>query len=171
MKKLLCNAKTIVILLLVAVISLGFLTVLASRPISYGLGYNNKTEYDGGEFVGRLEFQKDGTLINKNSNFEEELVSRYYFKDGYVFFLAAQTEEEAEIEIADINERFDELKDAPFYADEINAFRMVASESDGYKTVYSCTAAVALAIALSALSLASLGLAVVSVVLKKKENK
>lgn len=168
MKKFLCNVKTAAILMIVAAISLGLLTYIALRPISYGMDYSNKTEYDGGVFEGSMKFTSGGKMINSNTNLDEVIESRYYYKDGYVFFLMAMTDEEYEAEVAEIMEDFDAAKDAPFYADEINAFRMVASEGDGYETVYTCTLAITLVAALGSLALISAGLALVSILLKNK---
>ena len=168
MKKLLSNTKTALILLIIAAASLVFLVQISKRPISYGMAYTNKTEYDGGVFEGAIEFTRDGKQIITNSNLDESIETRYYYKDGYVFFLAAETDEEYDAEVAMINEDFDAAKDAPFYADEITAFRMVASEGDGYETVYTCTSAIAIAKALCALCAVSAALALVSVVFKKR---
>ena len=132
------------------------------------MAYNNKTEYDGGVFEGTIEFTRDGKQIITNSNLEEMLVSRYYYKDGFVFFLAAETDEEYDAEVAKINEDIEMAKSIPFYADEITAFRMIASENDGYETVYTCTSAIAVAKALCALCIVSAALALVSIVFKKR---
>ena len=168
MKKLLSNTKTALIFLIIAAASLVFLVQISKRPISYGMAYTNKTEYDGGVFEGTIEFTRDGKQIITNSNFDEALVSRYYYNDGYVFFLAAETDEEYDAEVAQINSDIEAAKNAPFYADEITAFRMVASEGDGYETVYTCTSAIAIAKALCALCAVSAALALVSVVFKKR---
>ena len=54
----------------------------------------------------------------------QEMKSRYYYKDGYVFFTLAQTDEGYKKEIISINENFDEAIKTPFYADKINSFQL-----------------------------------------------
>ena len=171
MKKLFFNAKTALILLIIAALSLGFLIYFAKRPISYGMSYTNTTEYDGGVFEGTLVFTRDGKQIITNSNLDESIETRYYYKDGYVFFLTATTDEEYDAEVAKICSDIEAAKNAPFYADEISAFRMIATEGDGYETVYTCDSAIAIAKALSALLVVSAGLAFVCVLFKKRKHK
>ena len=146
MKSILSLKKTAIILLIVTIISIGFYAYMLARPISYGMSYHNETVYDGGSFEGTMNFYSDGTMINRNTNFDKELKSRYYYKDGYVFFTLARTDKEYEEEISDINKNFDEAIKQPFYADEINAFQLVAAESDGFTTVYTCVPAIFFAI-------------------------
>ena len=81
---------------------------MLARPISYGMDYRAVVEYEGGVFEGTMKFKSDGTMVNKNTNFEEEMKPFYYYKDGYVFYTTAGTDEDYEKEVAEINENFDE---------------------------------------------------------------
>lgn len=158
MKKLLSNKKTAIALLVATVILLGFYVYMLARPISYGMAYHNKSEYAGGVFEGTMKFYSDETMTNSNTNFYDELNSRYYYKDGYVFFTMADTDEKYEEEVDFINKNFDEAIKMPFYADEINAFRVVATEGDGFETVYTCTPAIVFAITVGIVIAALIGL-------------
>ena len=170
MKKILSSSKTAIILLIVTLLSLGAYVYMIARPISYGMGYSNETVYDGGSFKGTMKFNSDKTMVNTNTNFNEDLKSRYYYKDGYVFFTLAQTDKEYDEEIASINENFDEAIKTPFYADEINAFKLVVTEGDGYETIYTCTSSIIFAIAFGVLELILIGLTAVTFVFWKKEK-
>ena len=169
MKKLLSNKKTAIALLIATVILLGFYVYMLARPISYGLAYHNKSEYAGGVFEGTMKFYSDETMTNSNTNFYDELESRYYYKDGYVFFTMADTDEKYEEEVDFINKNFDEAIKMPFYADEINAFRVVATEGDGFETVYTCTPAIVFAITVGIAIAALIGLTSVSWLLFTKK--
>ena len=59
----------------------------------------------------------------------------------------------------------------PFYADEINAFRLTASENDGYSTVYTCTSAIVFAAAFGAIELLLIGLTCASILAYNKKGK
>lgn len=172
MKNILSNLKTAVILLIVTIISLGFYAYMLARPISYGMDYHNETVYEGGTFEGTVKFYSDGTMVNCNTNFNEEIKSRYYYKKGYVFYTLAETDEEYKEETASINENFDEAIKAPFYADEINAFNLVASEGDGYSIIYTCMPAIIIAVVGGVAELLLIGLVCASLILLiKSENK
>jgi hypothetical protein len=134
------------------------------------MGYYNKTEYDGGMFEGSMSFHLGGTMINRNTNFDVEMKSRYYYKGGYVFFLLAQTDEEYNKEIATINENLDEAVKKPFYADRINAFQLVATEGDGFETVYTCRSAILFAVIGGVVEAALIGFTAVSLILFKKKS-
>lgn len=170
MKKILSSSKTAIVLLIVTVLSLGFYAYMLLRPISYGMGYQNVTEYDGETFKGIIEFHIDKTMTNCNTNFDEEMESRYYYKDGYVFFTVSKTDEAYEREVKHINDNFDEAIKTPFYADKINAFKLVATESDGYSTVYTCKPAIVFAIVVGIVELALVSLTALSFVLRKKND-
>ena len=170
MKKILSSSKTAIIILIVTFLSLGAYVYMVERPISYGMGYSNETVYDGGSFVGTMKFNSDGTMLNENTNFEEAMESRYYYKDGYVFYLLAESDAEYEDEVASIDRDFDKAIKTPFYADEINAFRLVATEGDGYETDYTCTSAIIFAIAFGALEFILIGLTAVTFIFWKKEK-
>ena len=168
MKNILSRKKTATILLIITIISIGFYAYMLARPISYGMSYHNETVYEGGIFEGTMEFHPDGTMITRNTNFDEELKSRYYYKGGYVFFTLAETDQEYEEEIAEINKNFDEAIQAPFYADEINAFQLIAAESDGFTTVYICKPAIVFAVVCGVIELMLIGLVCTSFILQKK---
>lgn len=168
MKNILFCKKTAIILLIITIVSVGFYAYMLARPISYGMSYHNETVYEGGVFEGTLKFYSDETMVNSNTNFDEEIKSRYYYKDGYVFFTVAQTEKDYEEEVASINANFDEAIKAPFYADEINSFQLVASEGDGYTTVYTCKPAIVFAVVGGVVELVLIGLVCISFVLRKK---
>ena len=108
MKNILSCKKTSIILLIITIISIGLYTYMIARPVSFGMAYHNETEYEGGVFEGTMKFNSDGTMVNKNTNFEEEMKSFYYYKDGYVFYTTAGTNVDYETEVAKINENFDE---------------------------------------------------------------
>lgn len=171
MKNILSCKKTTIILLIITIISIGFYAYMLARPVSYGMGYHNQTEYDGGVFEGTMKFHADGTMVNFNTNFNEELESRYYCKDGYIFFVLAETDEEYEKEVASINENFDEAIKKPFYSDEINAFQLVATEGDGFTTVYTCKSAIVFAVVGGVVELALIAFTVaVAFICKKKRT-
>lgn len=171
MKKILASAKTAVILLIVTLISLGAYVYMLARPISYGMSYYNKSEYAGAEFEGTLEFYPDTTVKNHNTNFDEPMTFRYYYKDGYVFTLMATTDADYDEEVAYINENFDEAINVPFYASWINAFRYVNEGPDGEKAIYTCIPTVVIAIAGGIAELLLIGISGVSFYLAKCSGK
>ena len=170
MKNFLSYTKTFVILLLVTVILLGAYVFMLARPISYGMNYHTETVYEGFVFDGTMQFNSDGTMVNRNTNFAEELKSRYYYKGGYVFYTFSETDEEYEEEVAFINANFDEAVNTPFYSDKINAFKLVASEGDGYAAVYTCESAITFAVVGGVIELVLIALTAVSFVLSKKSK-
>ena len=91
----------------ITVLLLGSYVYLIARPISYGMRYYNSVVYEGVKFEGEIRFNSDGTVLSKNTNFEEPIEMYYYYKDGYIFTLVAKKEEERASEIAYINENFD----------------------------------------------------------------
>lgn len=170
MKNILSCKKTSIILFIITIISLGLYTYMIARPVSYGMTYHNETAYEGGTFEGTMKFHADGTMVNSNTNFNQEMESRYYYKDGYVFFTLAQTDEEYKKEIASINENFDEAIKMPFYADEINSFQLIATEGDGFTTVYTCKPAIVFAVVGGVVELALIALTFAAVLLSKKKR-
>lgn len=170
MKNILSYKKTAIILLLVTVLFLGFYAYMLARPISYGMSYHNEIVYEGVAFEGTIKYYPDGTILNKNTNFDEEMKGYYYYKDGYVFTLMAETDEAYEAEVAYINENFEEAVASPFYAAKINAFRQVDEGLDSYVTTYTCAGAIIFAIVGGVIALALLALTVSSFVLSKKAN-
>ena len=161
---------TATVLLVVTVLSLGFYAYMLLRPISYGMSYHNVTEYDSGTFEGTIKFRADETMTSNNTNFDKEIKSYYYQKNGYVFFVMALTADEYEEEVKYINENFDEAVNTPLYADKINAFKLVLEESDGYGVVYTCKPAIVFAIVAGIVELALVSLTVLSFVLRKKNE-
>ena len=170
MKKLLSCKKTALVLVIVTLLFAAFYAYMLVRPISYGMDYRNETVYEGGSFVGTIEFRADRTMVNRNTNFDEEMKSRYYYKDGYVFFTMAETDEAYEKEIAMIDENFEEAIKMPFYSNEISAFRMVASEGDDFETVYTCTPAIVFAIVGGVIELALMAVSGISLLLSFKKR-
>ena len=168
MKKILSCTKTAVILLLVTLLALGFYTYMLARPISYAMPYHNEIVYEGVAFEGTLRFYPDGTMRNKNTNFDEEQKNYYYYKDGYIFALMAENDAEYETEVAYINENFQEAVASPFYAAKINAFRQVAVGLDDNVTTYTCTGAIVFAVAGGIIALALIVLTGSSFALCKK---
>ncbi len=145
MKNVLSCKKIAVVLLIITVLSVAFYAYMLARPISYGMAYHNESAYEGRVFEGTMRFYADKTMVNRNTNFENEMNSRYYYKSGYVFFTQAKSDEGYENEVAAINKNFDEAIKIPFYADKINAFRLVMPEGDSFETVYTCTSAIVFA--------------------------
>jgi hypothetical protein len=170
MKKFLCCKTTAIILVILTILSIGCYAYMLARPISYGMGYHNETVYDGGVFEGTMKFYPDNKMLNSNSNFDEEMESRYYYKDGYVFFTLAQTDEQYEKEVASINENFDAALKMPFYSDKINAFQLVATEGDGFTTVYTCKSAITFAIVGGVIEVALIALSCTAWILGKKRQ-
>ena len=139
--------KSTIVILVVVIVLAAFYTWLFATPISYGMGYHNVSVFEEETFESTMTFYRDGTVVVHSTNFEEVFQSRYYYQDGYVFFTMAETEEDYALEIAAIQENFEEAVRTPFYADKINAFRMVAEEDDGYATTYNCTPKMILVVA------------------------
>lgn len=169
MKNILSSAKTLIVLLVVTLILLGVYAYIVARPISYDMEYRAEIVYGGVSFEGTMIFDEDGNLNIKNTNFNQEVNYRYYYKDGYVFYLNAISNEECDKEIESINQNFDKAIKTPFYADKINAFEVVA-EDNGYETVYTCTFTYVFAIVGSIIELVLLGLIITSVIMRKKTN-
>lgn len=173
MKKFLSSIKTVIVFFAVTVLSLGFYVYMIARPVSYGMTYANSSEYEGIPFEGKMKFYTDSTMLTKNDTFPVGMMSYYYYKDGYVFNLMAQTEAEYYTEVAGIDADFEGAVNALFYASEINAFRLVSSGPDGYTLVYTCTPAVVFAVVSGVVELALLGVSVTALTLylkSKKEN-
>ena len=169
MKNTLSSAKTAMILLVVTVILLSAYAYMLARPISYGLKYQSETVYEGYSFEGTMKFYPNHTMVNSNSNFDEEMESFYYYQNGYIFFTMAMTEESYEKEVAMIKENFDEAVKTPFYADKINAFTLVADGMDGEDAfIYTCKPAIVLAVVFGVIELALIALTCVSFALCKK---
>ena len=169
MKKILSDTKTLAILLVLAVLLLGFYVYLLARPISYGMSYHNRTVYSGELYDGTLTFRPDGTMTTRNTTFDTETEFRYYYKNGYLFSLMATTEETARAEIAYIDESFEEAVAMPFYAAKVNVFQYVTEGVDGYSMVYTCSTAIVFAVAAGLFELLLWGLVVTSVICRRKK--
>ena len=168
MTKFLSYTKTALVLLIVTIITLGCYAFVLVRPISYGMPYRNEVVYEGVAFEGSIVYYPDGTMVYENSNFDGEMTGYYYYRDGYVFTLMAQTDEEYEAEVAYIDENFEEAVDTPFYASKINAFKIVNVAPDGYTSVYTCKGAVVLSAVFGAVELGLVALTCISWILCKK---
>ena len=166
MKKLLSNTITLIALSLVLVIAIGFYVYMISRPISYGKEYSAETTYGGVSIDATMVFDEDGNLKIKDTNLNQEISYRYYYKDGYVFYLDSLTNEEKEIE--SINKNFDDAIKTPYYADKINSFELVSGADGAYETVYTCSFAITLTIIIISSGLLLLGLIVASLIFRKK---
>lgn len=170
MKKILSNIKTVIGLLAVTTILLGFYIYMIARPVSYGMEYHTEYEYAGVPFEGTFIFNAEGRMVNLNSNFDKELISYYYYKDGYIFFTMAETDAEYEKEVEWINSNFEEAINSPFYASKINAFRIVSEGPDGFKTEYDCANAVFFAVAGGVVEAMLIALTCVSYLFWKKSK-
>ena len=168
MKNILSQTKTAIILLFITVLLLGSYVYMIARPISYGMSYYNSVVYEGVKFEGEIRFNSDGTVLSKNTNFEEPIEMYYYYKDGYVFTLMAKNEEERASEIAYIKENFDEAIATPLYASKTSAFKQVAVGLDEEVTTYTCTGAIIFAVVGGVVWLALFALATFSFVLSKR---
>ena len=109
-------------------------------------------------------------MLIHNTNFDEEYTVFYYYKNGYIFFVLAQTEAEYQEEVAAINDDFEGAVNAPFYASKVNAFRLSSEGPDGYKSVYFCQASVMMLVAWAAIELVLFGFAIASMIRCKKEK-
>ena len=171
MKNIFSCKKIPWILLLITLVSFGFYAYMLVRPVSYGMEYRNVTVYDGDTFEGKMIFKLDGTLTNENTNYGEELISRYYYKDGYVFFVMSATSEGYEKEVAYIHENFDEAKSTPFYAAKINAFSLSLQGIEDYENVYTCNGATVFAAVAGAAELILIGLTATAFLLSRKTKR
>ena len=141
MKKLLSSRGTAFVLLAVTLLTLAFYACMLLRPVSYGMEYTNRTEYEGGVFEGTMTFRSDMTVLNGNTNLQKPMESRYYYKNGYVFFLVGESDEDCAAEIARIDANFETAIAVPFSSARANAFEVVLAEADGYSTAYTCASA------------------------------
>ena len=144
---------------------------MIARPISYGMEYKSKIEYGNQTFEGTLTFDTDGIMHNKNTNFNQGIKNRYYYKNGYVFSLTAETDEAYDVEVAYINENFEEAVALPFYASKINAFRFSPQEIDDHSVIYTCTPAIVFAAVGGVVELSLIALTCFSFILNKKAKR
>lgn len=169
MKEILSCKRTAIILLAVTILTLGFYVYMIARPISYGMEYHTKTEYEGMVFENTVVHYPDTTVIYRSSTFIGDQTARYYYKDGYTFAVAAQTDPAYEKEVAEIEADFEKAVKTPFYAQKVNAFRLTA-ENEGYTIEYKCDAAVRFAIIFGVVEALLIALTAVSLVLYKKSK-
>ena len=153
---------TAMILAAVAIVLLVIGIYGATRPISYGSSYYHAVFYEDEEFNGTMTFYSDNTMVVRNTNFDEDIKFFYYYKNGYVFFALAETEEEYEKEVAAINEDFEAAVKSPFYASKINPFRLSSEGPDGFRSVYLCQSSIMMMVPLVAIELALVVLVIAS---------
>lgn len=173
MKKFLSYKKTAIIFLAIAVLLLGVYVYMLARPISYGMKYHNETVYEGQKFVSDIKFNSDKTMTVTNAAYEDGQDFRYYYKNGYIFNLMAQTDEEYEIEVEAINKDFESAVNTPFYASKINAFKLTNKSDDGSSIGYTCKPAIVIAVVGGVLEVALIGFGLASLIvcIKSKKNK
>ena len=163
------KSRIVAIILAVAMVVLLAMGIYgATRPISYGASYYNASYYEGEEFRGTMVFYTDNTMVIRNTNFEGEYKSYYYYKNGYIFFTLAQTEAEYQEEVAAIDADFEGAVSAPFYGSKINVFRLSSEGPDGYCSVYCCQSSIMMVVSLVVIELVLISVAVVSVIHGKK---
>lgn len=150
---------------------LGGVIYLAVRPISYNMEYYGEIDDEYGFFAGRRYYTREGYEIIKNTNYDLPGVGFYYYKDGYVFSLRSETEEQVALETEKINNRWEDALKVDFYACEINAFRLISIRPDGAVTVYLCKDAIILTAVSTAASLAAAGLSCAYLVRYRKAKK
>ena len=170
MGKMISGRITVLLHSVVAIVVLLVGLYGLTRPLSYGCDYYHAVFYEGDDFNGTMTFYSDNTVVIRNTNFDEDIKFFYYYKNGYVFFGLSQTEEEFENEVAAINEDFEGAVNTPFYASEINAFRLSSEGLDGYKSVYLCQTSLVMALVWGATELVLLGIVLSSANRCKKEK-
>ena len=168
MKKFISDIRVAIVLLAIAVASVAVLLYASLRPVSYGMGYYNSEVYDGIEFKAIHTFGKGKEMTIRSTTFSEELTCYYYYRDGYVFSLGADTEEGYAEEVKTINDDFEAALNAPFYAVRINAFSFISEGPDGYTTVYTCYPAIMLVVVLGGVALIFAALGTLSLVLYRR---
>ena len=159
--------------LILAVVAIALLVVGIygmTRPMTYEYSYYHASFYEGEDFSGTMSFYSDNTMVVRNTNLSEEYKSYYYYKDGYIFFPLAETEEEYQEEVAAINEDFEGAVNAPFYASKINVFRLYSEGPDGYASVYLCQLPMMMVTIWGIIELALIVFAIVSATRGKKDE-
>ena len=169
MNKMRYCRKTARIIAVAAIILLVVGIYGMTRPMSYGTDYYHAAFFEGEDFNGTMAFYSDNTMVIRNTNFDGEYKSYYYYKNGYIFFIFAQTEAEYQEEVAAIDADFEGAVNTPFYASKINAFRLSSEGPDGYKSVYICQLPTMMLVVWGAIELALIGFAIASVIRGKKK--
>lgn len=159
------------ICLVVFALLLGNAIFLAVRPISYNMEYYGESNDQYGFFAGHRYYTRDNYEIVVNTNFDLPIVGFYYYKDGYIFSLRAETEEQYAQEAENINSNWDEALETVFYATEIDAYHILYVRPDGAEIVYTCSSAIALTAVSAVLALSAAGLSCMYFVLYKKAKK
>lgn len=169
MKKImLCRKKVLILVAAIVLLVIGIYGM--TRPIFYGASYYHASFYDGNDFNGTMKFYTDNTVVIRNTNFDEEIKSFYYYKNGYVFFCSAQTEEEYKAEVAVIDADFEKAVNSPFYASKINVFKLTSEGPDGYKSIYLCQNSMMMAVVCGAIELTLVGFYIASAAHCKKDK-
>lgn len=169
------NKRTILlkmgVCLLAFILLLGSVMYLALRPVSYNMKYYGESNDEYGFFAASRYYTRDNFLFIKNTNFDLPLVDYYYYKDGYVFTLRSETEEQYAKEIEKINSRWEDALKVDFYSDAISAYTLTYIRPDGAKTVYLCKGAIVLTAISAAAALVCAGLSAVYFVRYRKVKK
>lgn len=150
---------------------LGSVIYLAARPISYNMGYHGETNDEYGYFSAERYFTRDNLVIIKNTNYDLPLVGFYYYKDGYVFDLRADTEEQCVEEIELINNGWDDAINELFYSEYINAYKMIFNRPDGVIVTYICSDAIVLTAVSAVASLLAAALSCANFVRYQREKR
>lgn len=170
MKKVRFCRKTVWVLAVIAIIWLAVGIYGMTRPMSYDTSYYHAVSYEEEVFNGTMMFHADNTMVIRNTNFDEDYKSYYYYIDGYIFFTLAKTEAEYQDEVAAINADFEGAVNTPFYASKINAFRLSSKGPDGYESVYVCQNAIMMAVVWGAIELSLIGFTTAFVIRGKKHK-
>lgn len=164
MKKFLKNKITMISLLVVSVLFLGFYVYMIARPISYGMVYTSKIELSGKEYVSKNTYYRDNIVKTEKSDGDE--FTSYYYKEGrYIVFVSdSKAEYEEIIKTQDMSQVIKE------YGEKMNAFCCVSS-IDGEKIVSTCYGAIWFAVIAGVFELALITLAILSTIYVVKNKK
>ena len=168
--KMKSNRTKALILIVIAIIWLVAGIYGMTRPIAYGVNYYHATMYEGDDFNGTMIFHPDNTMVVRNTNFDEELAMRYYYKDGYVFFPMPDEDAEYASEVEAILADFEGAVNAPFYASKISGFQLSSEGLDGYQSVYLCQIALMMAVLWGFIELVLIVVALVLATRPEKEK-
>lgn len=168
--KMKTNRTKALILIVIAIIWLVAGIYGMTRPIAYGVNYYHATMYEGDDFNGTMIFHPDNTMVVRNTNFDEDMAFRYYFKDGYVFFPMPDGDAEYASEVEAILADFEGAVSNPFYASKISAFQISSDGLDGYQSVYICQISIMMAVIWGVIELVLVAIALVLLSRSKKET-
>ena len=179
MKKFLTKKSTMIGSIVAAAVVFILLLAFCIRPVSVGYTYSYK-----GDLMGAKDltikahvntFDKVTlTVLDKDGEEIEEMSGEYWYfeKDGIVvssFIMGAKTEDMKKSEWEDLKEEALKDWDKEEMRDEgmvVDAFKMVSNAADGEKMV--CGGAIATVIVLALVDVLFVGVAISSVLLKKK---